>query len=108
MQSIKSDFPILKQKVNGKPLVYLDSAATSQKPRQVIDAEKEFYETINANVARTVHTLGEKATKAYEDARKKVADFIGAEPEEIIFTRNATEAINLVANCLSSELKEDD
>ncbi|HKZ50028.1 MAG TPA: cysteine desulfurase [Candidatus Nanoarchaeia archaeon] len=108
MQSIKADFPILKTKINGKSLVYLDSAATSQKCSAVIEAEKEFYETINANVARTVHTLGERATKAYEDARKKVADFIGAEPEEIIFTRNATEAINLVANCLSGELKSGD
>lgn len=105
---MKEDFPILKQKINGKPLTYLDSAATSQKPKQVIEAEKEFYETTNANVARTVHKLGEKATEKYEDARKKVAEFIGAKPEEIIFTRNATEAINLVAHCLSQELNPDD
>jgi len=105
---IKKDFPILRQKVNGKPLVYLDSAATSQKPKQVIEAEKEYYQTINANVARTVHYLGEKATEKYEEARKKVAEFIGAEPEEIIFVRNATEGINLVANCLASELKDGD
>mgnify|MGYP001573418740 CR=1 FL=1 len=105
---IKRDFPILKQKINGKRLVYLDSAATSQKPKQVIAAEKEFYETINANLGRSVYELGEKATKAHEDARKKVADFIGAEPEEIIFVRNTTEAINLVANCMSQKLKAGD
>ena len=105
---LKADFPILKQKVNGKRLVYLDSAATSQKPKQVISAEKEFYETINANIGRAIYSLGEKATKAHEDARKKVAEFIGADPKEIIFVRNTTEAINLVANCLVAEMKASD
>jgi len=105
---IKKDFPIFQVKIHDKPVIYLDNAATVQRPASVINSIKEFYETSNANVARTVHTLGEKATKAYEDARKKVADFIGALPEEIIFTRNATEAINLVANCLSGELKPGD
>ncbi|HIH13931.1 MAG TPA: aminotransferase class V-fold PLP-dependent enzyme, partial [Nanoarchaeota archaeon] len=103
---IKLDFPILKQKINGRRLVYLDSAATSQKPRHVIDAEKEFYETINANVARSVHYLSEKATEAYETSRKRVADFINSDENEIIFVRNTTEAINLIANCL--DFKKDD
>ncbi len=105
---IKQDFPILKQKINGKKLTYLDSAATSQKPRQVIAAEKEFYETMNANLGRAVYALGERATKAHEDARKNIADFISAAPEEIIFVRNTTEAINLVANCISQKLNSGD
>ncbi|MEK6807634.1 MAG: cysteine desulfurase, partial [Nanoarchaeota archaeon] len=100
IKQIKSDFPILKQKINGKPLVYLDSAATSQKPKQVIAGEKIFYETINANVARSVHYLSEKATEAYENSRKKVARFINSSENEIIFVRNTTEAINLAANCI--------
>src|SRR3989338_1114271 len=103
---IKKDFPILKQKINGRHLVYLDSAATSQKPKQVINAEKEFYETINANVARSLYYLSEKATEAYEISRKKVAGFINSDKNEIIFVRNTTEAINLVANCL--DFKKDD
>ena len=103
---IKKDFPILKQKINGRHLVYLDSAATSQKPKQVINAEKEFYETINANVARSLYYLSEKATEAYEISRKKVAGFINSDKNEIIFVRNTTEAINLVANCV--DFKKDD
>ena len=75
---IREDFPILRQQVHGRPLVYLDSAATSQKPRQVIDAMREHYERHNANVARSVHTLGTESTAAYESARAKVAGFIGA------------------------------
>ena len=95
---IKEDFPILNREINGKPLVYLDSGATSQKPRQVLDAEREYYEQHNANVHRGAHTLGDEATQIYEKAREKVAQFIGASrPEEIIFVRNTTEAINLVA-----------
>ena len=98
IKKIRSDFPILRRQVRGKPLVYLDNAATSQKPRQVIDALVRFYETSNANVHRGVHTLSDEATQALEDARRKVADFIRApEPESVIFTRNATEAINLIA-----------
>ncbi len=108
ISKIKPDFPILKQKINGKRLIYLDSAATSQKPKQVIAAEKEFYETANANLGRAVYALGERATKAHEDARKNVADFISAAPEEIIFVRNTTEAINLVANCISQKLNSGD
>ncbi len=95
---IRKDFPILERKVYGKRLVYLDNAATSQKPRQVIDALVDYYENYNANIHRAVHCLGEEATAAYEEARAKVARFINApSPECVIFTRNTTEAINLVA-----------
>jgi cysteine desulfurase/selenocysteine lyase len=91
------DFPILRQKVRGKPLVYLDNAATTQKPRAVIDAIARYYEEENANVHRGVHLLSERATKAYEGARAKVAKFMGAELREVIFVRGTTEAVNLVA-----------
>jgi cysteine desulfurase/selenocysteine lyase len=95
---IRRDFPILDRKVHGKPLVYFDNAATSQKPRQVIHTLVRYYETYNANIHRAVHTLGEEATAAYEEAREKVARFINApSTENIIFTRNTTEAINLVS-----------
>lgn len=94
----KPDFPILKQEVNGSRLVYLDNAATSQKPQFVIDAIREYYEVYNSNVHRGIHFLSAKATDEYELARKKLADFINAAgSKEIVFTRNATEAINLVA-----------
>jgi cysteine desulfurase/selenocysteine lyase len=96
---IREDFPILSRKVYGKPLVYLDNAATSQKPRSVIQSLVDYYEGYNSNVHRGVHALSMEATDAYEAARQKVADFIGAETSEsIIWTRNTTEAINLVAN----------
>lgn len=96
---IRKQFPILQQEVNGHPLVYLDSAASSQKPQAVIDTLKHYYEWDNANVHRGVHTLGSRATEAYENARIKVAKFIGAKyPEEIIFTRGTTTALNLVAS----------
>jgi len=96
---IRKDFPILERQVRGgRPLVYLDSANTSQKPRQVIDAMTEFFERHNANIHRANHELGEEATEAYEDARLKVAGFIGASDEtEVVFTKNISEAINLVA-----------
>lgn len=98
LKKLKKDFPIFKKKVNGKKLVYLDSTATSQKPRQVIEKLKEYYERYNANIHRAVYTIGERATQEYEDVRVKVADFIVASsPEEIVFTKGATEAINLVA-----------
>jgi len=94
----RADFPILHQEVHGKPLVYLDSAATAQKPRQVIDAVSRYYECDNANVHRAVYQLAERATRAYEDARAIVARHIGAaDPREIVFVRGTTEAINLVA-----------
>jgi len=94
---IREDFPILDREVNGKRLVYLDSGNTSQKPRQVIDAMREHFERHNANVARSVHTLGTEATAAYEGAREKVARFVNAAPGEVVFAKNSTEAINLVA-----------
>ena len=98
---IRADFPILGQRINGRPLVYLDNAATSQKPRHVIDAVRRYYEETNANVHRAVHTLSERATAAYEGARTKVQRFLNAaEPREIIFVRGTTEAINLVARSL--------
>ncbi|MEO1095940.1 MAG: SufS family cysteine desulfurase [Cyanobacteria bacterium J06638_28] len=95
---VRDDFPILHQAVNGHPLVYLDNAATSQKPKAVLDVIKRYYETDNANVHRGVHALSAQATAAYEGARDKVAAFIkAASRDEIVFTRNASEAINLVA-----------
>jgi cysteine desulfurase / selenocysteine lyase len=98
MHAYRKDFPTLAQSVNDKPLVYLDNAATSQKPLHVIQALDEYYRNYNANIHRGIHTLSEKATAAYENARRLVAGFINApEVEEIIFTRNTTESINLVA-----------
>ena len=95
---VHSDFPILHQQIHGKPLVYLDNAATSQKPIAVLDALRHYYETDNANVHRGVHTLSSRATDDYEGARDKVAAFVNAASrQEIVYTRNATEAINLVA-----------
>jgi cysteine desulfurase/selenocysteine lyase len=94
---VKNDFPILKREVNGHKLVYLDSGATSQKPNGVLDAERNYYENHNANVHRGAHTLGDEATQLYGEARAKVAQFIGGKTEEVIFVRNTTEAINLVA-----------
>lgn len=95
---IREDFPILKRKVNGQQLIYFDNAATSQKPKQVIEAIKNFYENHNANVHRAVHTLSQEASELYEMAHKEVANFINAKGiEEIIFVRGTTEAINLVA-----------
>jgi cysteine desulfurase/selenocysteine lyase len=96
--TLRREFPILRQQVNGKPLAFLDSAASSQKPRRVIACLEEYYERYNANVHRGVYRLSEEATFAYERARGKLARFIGASsPKELIFTRNTTEAINLVA-----------
>ena len=98
VEKIRADFPILDREVNGHRVVYLDSANTSQKPRAVIEAMREHFERHNANVARSVHTLGTEATAAYEGARDKVARFVNAASnDEIVFTKNATEAINLVA-----------
>jgi cysteine desulfurase / selenocysteine lyase len=93
---IRGDFPILKRKVHGKRLVYLDNAATTQKPRQVIDALVDYYSNHNSNVHRSVHTLGEEATAAYESARAKTARFVGADPKDLVFLRGTTEATNLV------------
>jgi cysteine desulfurase/selenocysteine lyase len=100
---VRKDFPILERRVHdGVPLVYLDSANTSQKPRQVLDALTEFYEQHNSNIHRATHALGEEATEAYEGARMKVAAFIGAaSPDEVVFTKNSSESLNLVANVLA-------
>jgi cysteine desulfurase / selenocysteine lyase len=102
IDAIRSDFPILGTQVNGHSLVYLDSGATSQKPRVVIDAEREYYEHENAAVHRGAHTLAALATERFEDARAKVARFIGARDDEIVWTSNATEAINLVAYAIGN------
>lgn len=99
IERLREDFPILHQRVNGHRLVYLDSAATTQKPRAVIDALVNYYETSNANIHRGIHTLAQRATEQYEGTRAKVARFIGASnPEDVVFTRNTTESINLVAH----------
>jgi len=105
--NVRSEFPALAQSVHGKPLVYLDSAATSQKPRAVIDAISHFYERDNANVHRGVHALAERATAQLEDARSTAQHFINAaRPDEIVFLRGVTEAVNLVANSFLSERDE--
>jgi len=98
IQKIRAQFPVLNQQVNGKPLAYLDNAATNQKPKRVIDALTKYYEKDNANIHRGIHSLAERATKAYEDTRHAMQQFIHAkQAEEIIFTRGVTESINLVA-----------
>lgn len=110
IQDIRSQFPILHQEVNGKPLVYLDSSATSQKPLQVIETVEKYYREINSNVHRGVHTLGTRATDAYEGAREKVRKFINAKSiQEVIFTRGTTTSLNTVASSYAAaNLKEGD
>jgi cysteine desulfurase / selenocysteine lyase len=101
--AVRADFPILSRTVrDGRPLVYLDSGATSQRPRQVLDAEREFLERHNAAVHRGAHQLAEEATDAYESARARIAAFVGADPGSLVFTKNATEGINLVAYAMSN------
>jgi len=102
VEKLRADFPILSRTVRGVPLVYLDSGATSQKPSQVLDAERHFYENSNAAVHRGAHALAEEATDAYENARLTIANFVGAQVEEVVFTKNATEGINLVAYAFSN------
>jgi cysteine desulfurase/selenocysteine lyase len=108
MKKIQNDFPILSTKINGKPLIYFDNAATSQKPQAVIDALTAFYTQSNANVHRGVYTLAENATQMYENARATIARWINADPSEIIFTRGTTESINLVASTWGSCIVEED
>ncbi|MFH6962290.1 aminotransferase class V-fold PLP-dependent enzyme [Flavobacterium plurextorum] len=109
IQKIRADFPILSQKVNGKPLVYFDNGATSQKPQIVIDAEVKYYQEINANIHRGVHTLSQLATDAYEISRGKVKDHINAKfAHEVLFTSGTTHGINLVTNGFASILKPGD
>jgi cysteine desulfurase / selenocysteine lyase len=103
VEAIRKDFPILGRTVrDGKPLVYLDSGATSQRPLQVLDAERTFLETSNASVHRGAHQLAEEATEAYEGARERVARFVGVTADEVVFTKNATEGVNLVAYAMSN------
>ena len=109
VQDLRRDFPALHQQVNGRPLAYLDNAATTQKPRAVIDAIVRFYEQDNSNVHRGLHALSMRATQAYEGARERVARFIGAaDAAEVVFTRGTTESINLVARGLGATLKPGD
>ncbi|MEA2637040.1 MAG: cysteine desulfurase / selenocysteine lyase, partial [Chloroflexota bacterium] len=103
---VRADFPILERRIGAHPLVYLDSAATSQKPRAVMDAVDAYYVTSNANVHRGVHTLGNDATDAFERARARVATFIDAPSDGVVFVRNTTEAINLVASSYATQLLE--
>ena len=107
-EAIRAEFPILGRQINGHPLVYLDSAASAQKPRAVIDAMVGAMEHSYANVHRGLHTLANETTEAYEATRKSVAGFLGADPAEIVFTKGATEAINLVASGLGATLKAGD
>ena len=104
VDTVRRDFPILKREIAGKPLVYLDSAATSQKPQQVLDAVDTYYRRSNANVHRGVHTLAGEATELFENTRLRVARFIDAAPEGVVFVRNTTEALNLVAYSYAGEL----
>ena len=100
---IRADFPILARTVrDGAPLVYLDSGATSHKPVQVLDAERDFYVRLNSAPHRGAHALSEEATAAYEGARERIASFVGASAQDVVFTKNATEAINLVAYAFSN------
>ena len=108
INKIRSDFPTLKQQINANPLVYLDSAATTQKPQSVIDAINEFYASQNANVHRGRHTLSERATSLYEQARDKTAKYFNVSSKEIVWTKGATEAINLVSNGLRSRFNQND
>ena len=106
---IRNDYPILKRKVNGQPLVYLDNAATSQKPQVVIDSIVNYYTHYNANIHRGVHTLSQEATQAYELARKKIRKHFNAKHDhEIIFTSGTTHGINLVASGFTGKLDEKD
>jgi cysteine desulfurase/selenocysteine lyase len=109
VEALRADFPILEREVDGRPLVYLDSANTSQKPRCVVEAIEDHYLNHNANVARAMHLLGAEATAAFEGGREAVASFIGAaRPEEVIFTKNASEALNLCAHTLGARLRPGD
>lgn len=108
IEKIRNDFPILNVKVHGKPLVYLDNAATTQKPKAVINAITDYYENYNSNIHRSIHTLGEEATSAYEEAHRKVSNFVNAGFEEIIFTKGTTEGLNLLAYSLGNKLNAGD
>ena len=106
-EKIRKDFPILKRKIHGNPLIYLDNAATSQKPISVIESLSNYYSEYNSNVHRGVHTLSMEATDAYDLARTKIANFLNSKPEEIIWTRNTSESLNIVAKGLSKSISEE-
>lgn len=109
VESIRNQFPVLDQEVNGNPLVYFDNAATTQKPKAVINSLVDYYQGYNANIHRGIHTLAEKATKAYEDTRKALRNFINAnEVEELIFTKGTSESINLIASSYGRKFINDD
>ena len=109
IQEIRSQFSILNQQVNGKPLVYLDNAATSQKPDSVLEVWNQYYKEINANVHRGIHTLSQLATEEMELSRRKIQKFINAKHDfEVIFTKGTTEGINLISYILTQKLKKDD
>lgn len=109
LDNVKKDFPIFDRRISDKPLIYLDSAATSQKPNAVINSIVDYYKNHNANVHRGIHTLSEEATEMYEDARSKIADFIKGEHDEIVFTKGATESLNRIAFTFAAKkLKEGD
>lgn len=108
VEKIRKDFPILSRKINGKRIIYLDSTATTQKPESVIEAVTNYYRNYNANVHRSVYKLGWESTDIYENARKNVADFIGSKANEIVFTRNTTESLNLLSYSLERTLERDD
>ena len=105
---LREDFPILRERVNGHPLIYFDSAASSQKPTTVLDVVRNYYEHENANVHRGLHALSMRATEHYEKSRQRVADFVGAaSADEIVFTRGTTESINLVAQAWGGKFLRD-
>ena len=109
IQKIRNLFPILQTEINGKPLVYLDNAATTQKPISVIETWEKYYKTLNANVHRGIHTLSQQATEEMEASRKKIQKFINAEKDyEVIFTKVTTEGINLIAYYISHLISEND
>ena len=95
VEAVRRDFPVLAREVNGRPLVYLDNASSSHKPRQVLDAERAFVEAHYSNVHRGVHTLSQEATDLYEQARERIAQFIGGSHDQGVFTKNGTEGVNL-------------
>src|SRR6187551_1527561 len=109
-KAIREDFPILREQAHGQPLIYFDNAATSQKPKKVLEALQNYYEHNNANVHRGLHELSSRATEAYERSRRRVAEYLGAaSPDEIVFTRGTTESINLVAQAWGEKfLREGD
>ena len=108
VEKFRKDFSILNKKINGKELIYLDNGATSLTPEPVIGVMNQYYGEYNANVHRSIHSIGERATKEYEDAHKKVARFINADFDEIVFTRGTTESLNALAYSLIKNLKEGD